>query len=152
MRDRWYFAFGSNLYVDQKQERTGVIRESRRARLDGYRIVFNKLGTDGTGKANIEPDETGTVWGVAYLCNPEALKQMDGNEGVSGEHYSRKEVMVQCDSGEVIEAVTYVAGKAYIRPSLLPAHEYLHRIISGARSHNLPEEYIREVEDIARNK
>jgi gamma-glutamylcyclotransferase len=151
MSDRWYFAYGSNLAIDQKERRTGPIREIRRARLDGYRIVFNKLGSDGMAKANIRPDGTCVVWGVAYLCNPMALKHMDEHEGVPSGHYNRKCVQVQCDSGDVLEAITYVASGAYVRSSIAAAPEYLQRIISGARSHGLPENYVEEIERAARN-
>ena len=38
--DRWYFAYGSNLCIDQKQKRTGVIRRagSNHVRGKGDRI------------------------------------------------------------------------------------------------------------------
>ncbi|HWF61171.1 MAG TPA: gamma-glutamylcyclotransferase family protein [Nitrospira sp.] len=145
MDDHWYFSYGRNLAIDQKESRTGKIREVRRACLAGYRIVFNKVGSDGTGKANIWPDGTRVVWGIAYRCSPKALRQMDDHEGVLGGHYLRKDVQVECDSGEFFTAVTYVAGEGYIRTSLSPAQDYLHRILSGARSHGLPEDYIQEI-------
>jgi gamma-glutamylcyclotransferase len=149
MGDCWYFAYGSNLDIKQKVHRTGNIREAHRARIDGYRIVFNKLGSDGTGKANIRLDKNHVVWGIAYLCSPMALKQMDDHEGVSKGHYYRQEVLIRCDSGEVFEAITYVAGKAYIRSYIAPAPEYLRLILNGARNHGLPEYYIREIEEAA---
>jgi cation transport regulator ChaC len=150
MSDQWYFAYGSNLSREQKVNRTGPIREERRARLDGYRLAFNKRGTDGTGKANIVPDEGGTVWGVVYRCSPSALNEMDRHEGVSGGHYVRKTVRVRADDGEELDAVTYVAGSAYIDNSLTPSSEYLQTILRGAREHALPDEYVRGVEALGR--
>lgn len=147
VNDRWYFAYGSNLAMDQN--RTGLIREARRARLDGYRIAFNKLGSDGTGKANLVPDETAAVWGVVYLCSAATLDQMDLYEGVPRGHYYRKNVRVHCDSGEQVNAVTYIAGNSFIRPSLQPAPEYLQQILRGAREHRLPDSYLQEIERVA---
>jgi cation transport regulator ChaC len=146
MSDQWYFAYGSNLARDRKEGRTGHIREERRARLDGYRIAFNKRGTDGTGKANIVADQTGTVWGVVYRCSPKALEEMDRYEGVPGGHYVRKMVRVRVDSGDELEAVTYVAGEAFIDDSLTPSPEYLQTILRGAREHALPYDYIHGLE------
>jgi cation transport regulator ChaC len=146
MSDPWYFAYGSNLARDRMEERTGRIREERRARLDGYRIAFNKRDTDGTGKANIIPDQTGTVWGVVYRCSPQALADMDRHEGVSGGHYHRQQICVRVDSGDELEAVTYVAGKAFIDDSLTPSPEYLQIILRGAREHGLPDDYIAGLE------
>ncbi len=50
MSDLSYFAYGSNLAKDQMKERTGPIREARRAWIDGYRVAFNKRGDDGLGR------------------------------------------------------------------------------------------------------
>jgi cation transport regulator ChaC len=147
--DQWYFAYGSNLATDQKEHRTGSIREAKRARLDGYRLAFNKRGSDGTGKANIVPDSGRTVWGVVYRMSPAALAKMDKYEGVAGGHYSRRAVRVRCESGDDRDAVTYVAGHAFLDDSLTPAQNYLQKILQGARGHHLPEDYIREIEEAA---
>ena len=45
--DQWYFVYGSNLFTDQKEDRTGCIRQSIRCRLPGFRFTFNKRGNGG---------------------------------------------------------------------------------------------------------
>jgi len=144
--DRWHFAYGSNLSKHQKMDRTGPIREARRARLGGYRIAFNKRGSDGTGKANIVPDPRGTVWGVVYRCNPDALSAMDKREGVSAGHYVRMNVSVAVHDDEDLSAITYVAGSTFIDNLLTPNPGYLQTILEGAREHGLPENYICRLE------
>jgi len=146
LEDIWYFAYGSNLEIDQKERRTGPIRDAKRSRLDGYRLVFNKLGSDGTGKANIARNPASHVWGVVYLCSQVTLEKMDGWEGVANGDYRRIIVRVQTDQGEELEAMTYVAGESFIRPSLVPARNYLQRIVDGARYHKLPDDYLREIQ------
>ena len=96
--DQRYFAYGSNLFVNQKETRTGRIRQAVRARLKGYRFAFNKRGSGGQIYANIVPDDTGEVWGVVYLCNPEAIRSMDQCEGVAGGHYKCIRVAVEKDT------------------------------------------------------
>lgn len=150
MSDQWYFAYGSNLSAEQKERRTGPIREARRARLDGYSIAFNKRGSDGTGKANIVPYRTGVVWGIVYRCSPSALDEMDIHEGVHSGHYRRTRVRVRTDDGDEIEAITYVAGDSFVDDSLVPADEYLRTILQGARDHGLPDTYIHEIKRAAR--
>ena len=148
--DRWYFAYGSNLFVDRKEQRTGSIREAIRSRLSGYRFVFNKRAKEGPIYANIVPDESTSVWGVAYLCSPEAFRDMDKCEGVANGHYERIPVKVNQVSGQTVEAITYVAGEDFVCQPGKPSSEYLDMIIDGARHHEIPEEYIRMIEALAK--
>jgi len=69
------FAYGSNMCRGRllahrvHPEGPGV-----RARLSGYALHFNKRSTaDGSGKANVELHEGGTVWGVLYVIPDEDL-------------------------------------------------------------------------------
>ena len=147
--DVWYFAYGSNLEVEQKENRTGSIREARRCRLPGYRLAFNKRGKTGQNLANIVPNEAKEVWGAAYRCRPEALVQMDNFEGVGVGHYNKVVVEVLTDSGDRLQAVTYIAGSSYICPEGHPSREYVDKIINGAKHHHLPAAYIEEIERLS---
>jgi len=149
MTDAWYFAYGSNLSVDQKELRTGGIRQAIRSQLPGFRLAFNKRGSNGEVYANVLPEPGQVVWGVIYLCNRAILREMDRHEGVSGGHYERLAVQVVTEQGEQGEAVTYVAGDKFVCPEGIPSDNYLTRIVSGARQHRLPEDYIRQIERLA---
>ncbi len=96
------------------------------------------------------PDPSGEVWGVAYLCNSQAMKELDRYEGVATGHYQRLPVEVATRSGEPIQAVAYVAGAAFVVEGARPSDEYLRLILDGARHHGLPEDYIRSIEAEAR--
>jgi gamma-glutamylcyclotransferase (GGCT)/AIG2-like uncharacterized protein YtfP len=148
--DQWYFAYGSNLLVDQKEKRTGRIRQAVRSRLKGYRFAFNKRGGSGQIYANIVPDDAAEVSGVVYLCNPEAIRRMDQYEGVASGHYERIQVVVEKDTGETAQAITYVAGEDFVCEPGKPTDEYLGKIVSGARHHALPEEYVKMIEALAK--
>jgi gamma-glutamylcyclotransferase (GGCT)/AIG2-like uncharacterized protein YtfP len=147
--DQWYFAYGSNLAVDQKEKRTGSIREALPCRLTGYRLAFNKRGSGGQIYANIVPAAAAEVWGVAYLCNPQAIREMDEYEGVAGGHYEHLPVTVVLKSGEEVDAITYVAGDDFVCEAGNPSHDYLSKILRGARHHALPEAYIAQIEAVA---
>src|SRR5215471_7450474 len=103
MADTWYFAYGSNLSVEQKEARTGRIRRAVRCHLPRYRLAFNKQGANGNVYANIVWDEHQQVWGVIYLCNPAAMRQMDRREGVPAGHYRRAPVEVVVDNGDRVD-------------------------------------------------
>jgi gamma-glutamylcyclotransferase len=147
--DSWYFAYGSNLDPKRKENRTGPIREARVAVLDGYDIVFNKRGKDGSGKANIVPRKAETVWGIAFRCSPGALSDLDKCEGIDGGDYQRAIVRVRCESGEEVDAVTYIAGASFVGTSLIPSDDYVQMILRGARHYRLPENHIRKIERAA---
>jgi len=147
--DIWYFAYGSNLFRDRMHERTGPIRKSLPAVLNGYLLAFNKSGKDGEIYANIVPHKVATVLVVVYLCNYEAMDRLDAWEGVSGGHYRREPVQVKTIAGDFLIAHTYIAGKEFVVAEGRPSPWYLDLILNGAAEHDLPAEYIRNVETIA---
>jgi len=146
--DEWYFAYGSNLWVDQMVRRTGPIRQGadrpRLVQLPGYRLAFNMQGDCGHVFANIVQPGEG-VLGVVYRCGPESLDILDEYE--SG--YERRRVTVVDDRGEKLEALAYVAIPGNVVGDRTPEAEYLQRVVRGARQHGLPETYIRMIETVA---
>jgi cation transport regulator ChaC len=150
MGDFWYFAYGSNLDPDQIAKRTNHAGEIKLCWVEGYKINFNKRSMDGTGKANITPQAGGKVWGVMYQCDERFLSEMDMYEGVSGGHYVRIHLLVQCTGEPDVNAITYTAGQSFIAESLFPSNAYLDTILRGARHHGFPAHYISEIEKAAR--
>lgn len=146
MQKQWYFAYGSNMSTAQMKRRTGSGSRGLRARLQGYRVEFNKRGRDGTGKANVVSDEASVVWGVVYECSPTELDMLDRYEGVDSGNYVRKAVVVHLENGEQMDAITCVAGERFIADSLRPSAEYLQIILDGAREHGLPGWYIQDLQ------
>jgi 5'-nucleotidase len=145
--DTWYFAYGSNLSVDQKVKRSGGVRQALRCRLPGYRLCFNKRPyREAAAYANIVRDPASTVWGVAYLCDEDAVQAIDVYEAVDGGHYRHETVDVVTDEGEHLAALTYVAGLDHLCDGRLPTAHYLGLIVDGARQHGLSEDYVRTVE------
>ena len=145
----WYFAYGSNLWIDQMATRTGPLHvgseQPRSARLFGYRFAFNMRAANGQVYANIvRPGPF--VLGVLYLCSPSALEILDTFEG----GYRRVGIEVVGDAGETMEAVAYVADAEHAIDGGRPSAEYVERILRGGRRHGLPEEYLREIEWSAR--
>jgi gamma-glutamylcyclotransferase len=143
-----YFAYGSNLWLEQMAERTGPLRQGaegpRRARLANYRLIFNMQAEDGRVFANIESPGTG-VLGVIYCCSAKTLQMLDRFE----QGYERRQVQVELEDGSELTAFTYIAAAAPRKNLPGPSAEYLQKILRGARQHGLPEAYIREIEAAA---
>lgn len=144
-----YFAYGSNLDRERLEDRVGPVRGAVPARLSNYRLAFNKRADGGGVYANVMPAPGGAVWGVAYLCSSAALARLDRHEGVRGGHYQRQPVEVESAEGERLGAIMYVAGVSFTGPESTPHRNYLAHILTGARAHALPADYIEFVEQLA---
>ena len=69
----FYFAYGSNLSLDQMRARCPEARPVRRHRLTGYRLVLR-------GVANVEPAPGETVEGALYEVSEQDEAKLDGYE------------------------------------------------------------------------
>ena len=143
-----YFAYGSNLCIEQMVERTGPIRQGadrpKIVRLPNYHLIFNVQGDDGQVYANLKSPGHG-VLGVIYCCSAKMLLKMDQFE----KGYERRHVRVVLENGAELNAVTYVANVAPSETVIPPSPNYLQRILRGARQHGLPDSYIKEIETMA---
>ncbi len=141
----WYFAYGSNLLSEQMATRTEPIREGvdkpRMAILPNYEVAFNMFGSDGQFYANIIASES-TVIGVLYRCSQTSIERLDGYEA----GYERKSIVVTDKFGQRLEAEAYFALPGRTLTNGKPSLEYLQRILTGARMHGLPEEYVHALE------
>ncbi|MCW5733357.1 MAG: gamma-glutamylcyclotransferase [Enhydrobacter sp.] len=141
----WYFAYGSNM----NPERLGDHRLRERAvqmgarlggRLDGWRLVFNKIARtpEGAAACNIVEAPGEVVHGTLNEMPEAGLDVLDIWEGVASGHYQRRAVLVgRADTGETVEATTYVALK--VGEGLRPTREYLRHLLAGRDL--LPAEY-----------
>lgn len=144
--DLWYFAYGSNLDLERKQRRSGAIRESHLATLSGYRLAFNKKGSNGDVYANLFADSTEETLGVIYRCTSETFEALDHYEGVSTGHYQQVEVQVRTFDGKNVSAIAYVARPEVVVSETKPSDEYFGYIVRGARDHRFPANAIRALE------
>jgi hypothetical protein len=141
----WYFAYGSNMNAarlfDERLAPAGVPRGERVAgRLAGWRLAFNKRARlpPGAGAGNIVPTADGVVHGTLNLLPPDGFAILDRYEGVADGHYERRLMpVVRTDSGETVEAVTYVALR--VGEGLRPTRAYLGHLLAARDL--LPEDY-----------
>lgn len=147
----WYFAYGSNLCVDQMRARTGwapsAAEHSRIARLPGYRFAFNMRGENGQVYANlVRPGPY--VLGVLYRCGAEVLEKLDPFE----KGYHRVRIMAVDQTGQTTEATTYLADRENMFDGDTPSADYVERILRGGRRHGLPETYLRGIETLGESR
>ncbi|GAB4191172.1 MAG: hypothetical protein Tsb002_19630 [Wenzhouxiangellaceae bacterium] len=142
-----YFAYGSNLSSARLGQRLGEIDFYSQARLNGHELRFHKIGSDGSGKCNIYPTNSAPaqVIGVIYEITEAARPILDRIEGV-GYGYNAIDLEVETDAGERVAVLSYQATRVDHR--LQPFHWYKHHVITGAREHKLPSDYIAQIEQV----
>ena len=134
-----YFAYGSNMASRRMRERVPGARAAGRARLDGWRLVADKPGRDGSAKANVARAAGASVWGVLWQLEAAGLAALDRFEG----GYARVAVTVEAGAG-ALAATTYASPLRDAAPGLAPAYKAW--ILEGAREHALPAEWLAALE------
>ena len=137
-----YFAYGSNLCLPRLANRVPGVKALGPASLDGYELRWHKRGVDRSGKCSIVPSASaGAVVHGALFTIPKAEKHLLDRAETLGNGYTDITVCVQSSQGTV-SAQTYVAESTHIDDSLEPYAWYRVLVVSGAESHNFPEEYV----------
>lgn len=134
MRAR-YFAYGSNLLRARMRQRVPRAAAAGVACLDGFRLTWDKRGSDRSGKANLRRAAGGRVWGVIYALPDEDWPQLDACE--TG--YERLVVPVR-RGGAPLLAETYASTQL---TRVAPFSWYQRLVAEGAREQGLPEEWLR---------
>lgn len=127
-----YFAYGSNMNPARVRTRGLAVAQIRPARLDGMRLVFDKVSRNHphAAHANIVHAPGEVVEGVLYrLCEPVEILKMDPFERAPV-NYSRDAVEVLC-GGEWVRAWTYFANRAVRRKGFKPPRAYLAQMLAG---------------------
>ena len=144
----FYFAYGSNMNLDQMRERRVSYENSRRALLRDYKLGFTKTSKRyNAGVADIVESKGNFVEGVLYEVTEEGMANLDKFEGIEQNVYKRVKVVVQLESGEKLEAITYKVVSAE-EPFIPPSKEYMDKIIKGAETHRLSKNYIQKLKAI----
>jgi cation transport regulator ChaC len=137
----WYFAYGSNMnparLLDDRLRAKGVAMGARigtriGGRLDGWQLAFDKIGRapKGAGAGNILVAPGKVVHGTLNELPDAGFAVLDGWEGVAGGHYERRTLpVVRADTGETVEAITYVA--LLVGEGLRPTRAYLGHLLAG---------------------
>lgn len=120
-----YFAYGSNRNPIRLRTERGICFTQRYwAKLEDYRLVFNKRSSDGSSSyANIQASKGDFVEGILYEIPLSSIQRLDSFEGAP-KHYAREQLMVKMNGQEVLAEV-YIAQADWIEEGLKPSDEYL---------------------------
>lgn len=137
-----YFTYGSNMLTERLRARVSSARNPIPFTLKKFWLRFHKKSDDGSGKCNIVASACGddVVHGVLFEVENHQIKALDRAEGV-GHGYRRDEIAVSIN-GTKTEAFVYVAEKNAIDDALVPYKWYYDLVLSGAKQHDLPSDYV----------
>ena len=147
------FAYGSNMNWSQMHERCPSSRFAGIAVLRDHKLAFTrKSARRGCGVADVVSGGGAQVWSVVYEIADLDVGKLDASEGFwpgrDKNSYYRRECLVFFDA-EPQRPLTVFAyfGEREPNPPL-PNAAYKNLIVTGGKHWHLPEEYVRELEQI----
>ncbi len=142
-----YFAYGSNMSTRRLVTRVPAARAISVAALPHHRLVFHKVGKDGSAKcdAQLMWGARHEVVGVVFEIDAREKTLLDIKEGL-GNGYAQKTVNVITPDARCLTAFMYYA--TITDASLKAFHWYKEHVLRGAREHGLARAYIRAIERI----
>lgn len=152
-----YFAYGEKMFSAQLYEIVPNAQCLGVVKIMGYKLSFHNRGAqDPSGKCNIVPvtDPNCEVYGVLYEipASERYLLDKDQSLGLGTQEVTIKVFPNNKDgliSPKGVYASTYIAHKDNIFEDLVPYSWYKELIVSGAKEHQLPADYIHRLEQFS---
>jgi gamma-glutamylcyclotransferase len=132
-----YFAYGSNMNMEQMQFRCPSAIYLNTVSLSNYKFIINNRGV-----ATVIPKKSSKVYGVLWEITDEDEKNLDNYEGLQFGTYYKEILEIQTPQEKSLSALLYIANDA-IRG--YPMKNYMELIVNSAINYRLPEFYIREL-------
>ena len=136
-----YFAYGSNINLDQMRSRCPDAKVVSTVTLPDYELLFR--GFSGDGLATIQPREGSVVHDLLWEITPSCERSLDCYEGFP-RLYDKWNVEVQDSQGQSVPVMVYVMVEV---PRLRPAtpHSFYYQgILDGYRQTGLPEKALED--------
>ena len=127
-----YFAYGSNINLDQMRYRCPDASVYGQAVLDNYDLRFR-----GSGVATVEPKEGACVYGLLWELTDKCEASLDRYEGYP-RLYIKQTLEVRTFDGRRVPVMAYIMNpELHLKPSLPPRDYYL-GIKTGYEQNGLP--------------
>ena len=139
MNDKLYFAYGSNINLDQMAHRCPDALPVGPVMLENYELLFRGSSENG-GVATIRPKQGSYVYGLLWKLTPPCEKALDFYEGWPNLY--RKESLTVFDAnGKAVSVMAYVMNDSRMVPSI-PWESYYNGIHEGFLQNNLPVKHL----------
>ena len=141
MEENLYFAYGSNLDLEQMAQRCPDAEIVEPVRLENYELRFR-----GSGFATVAPKKGSTVHGLVWKITPNCEQSLDRYEGYP-RHYTKETVTVKDAAGAELPVMVYIMAEPYCRQPALPSPYYYRVIQRGFEANGLPVESLQAAWD-----
>ena len=129
MKDRYYFAYGSNMNLEQMKYRCPAAEVVENVRLENYRLAFRGRAP-GNGVATVLPEKGSYVEGVLWKITEACEKSLDFYEGFPS-FYGKESIRVKNQDGVEKEGdprISYSGQFGYndeiARPKMMDSYHY----------------------------
>lgn len=136
MGDRLYFAYGSNINLDQMAVRCPAAQVVGPVVLDGYELLF-RGNRRGAGVATIEPLADSQVYGLLWKLTQACEQSLDIYEGYP-HLYGKEDVIVRTMDGQEVTVMAYIMTGELWRDPAIPSPSYYGGILEGYQQNGLP--------------
>lgn len=130
MANKLYFAYGSNLDLNQMAYRCPDAKVVEPVTLDNYELLFR-------GCATIAPKEGSVVHGLIWEITPQCERTLNLYEGFPA-FYDKEQITVRTKSGKQITVMAYVMTEKYKEEPALPSPSYYNGVRQGFLQNGLP--------------
>ena len=131
MENTLYFAYGSNINLDQMEYRCPDATVVGPVVLENYELLFRR-----NGFATIAPKEGEQVQGLLWSITQPCERSLDRYEG-HPRFYNKRMVTVRDSEGRSLSAMVYIMDEQFREP-MLPTDTYYNGILEGYRQNGLP--------------
>ncbi len=131
MENTLYFAYGSNINLDQMAYRCPDASVVGPVTLENYELLFRR-----SGFATIAPKEGETVTGLLWSITPGCERSLDRYEGYP-RFYDKQKVTVRDSEGRSLSVMAYVMDERFREP-MLPTSTYYNGILEGYHQNDMP--------------
>ena len=137
-KTQYYFAYGSNINLEQMEERCPAAKVVGPVTLADYELQFR-----GHGFATVAPKKGSIVHGLLWELTPACEQALDRYEGYP-KHYEKDFEEVSTLDGKLVPVMVYVMTEPLCRQPALPSTYYYRVIQQGFEANGLPVESLEE--------
>ena len=142
MSETLYFAYGSNINLQQMAVRCPDAKVVEPAVLENYELLFRGNGSS-FGVATIAPKEGSQVQGLLWKITPYCEMSLDIYEGYP-RLYEKQAITLHTKSGKQVWAMAYVMTHEWKRIPTTPVPSYYTGILEGFQQNGLPEQALED--------